>query len=929
MIVFILLMALSLVPAAHAADGALDPTFGTAGKVQTSFLGAASKGQAVAIQTDGKIVVAGPASNIDGSNRANFTLVRYNTDGSLDSTFGPGGGGIAVTLNTGNDVAFAVAIQAVTGKIAVAGSSGSDFAVALFNADGTLDTTFGPTGTKPGMVITSISTRSDVARGVAFQADGKIVVVGFSNDPNNTGTDNNFDFALVRHNPNGALDATFGTAGKVTTDFSGARRLDKGYAVAIQADGTILVAGESKGDFALARYTSAGVLINTVTTDFGGTDAAYAIALQSDGKIVLAGEAQVIDSGTSLNCVNSKQKRCQYLDFALARYTATGVLDTTFGSGGKVTTNISARGNDDQARGVAIQADGKIVVAGSTETSIHTYSSDGDETGPTRIFDFAVVRYTTAGAVDTTFGTAGKTTTNFGNPQEVNGNAIAIQADGKSVVAGIFKSTGAGIQNLGFAVARYDAQIRTMLVSPATGITASGPAGGPFTPASFQYKLDATLGGNMAFAISGVPTWLTASATSGTVVSISGTTITFTVNASAATLAPNTYTSIITFTNATDGVGTTTRSATLTVTGQARTLVVSPATGITASGPAGGPFTPTTFQYTLNATQGGSVAFAISGLPTWLTASATSGNVLSITGTTVTFTVNASAATLAPNTYTSIITFTNATDGVGTTTRSATLTVAPSTTFDLTVARAGKGNGTVTGTGINCGSDCTEPYAGGTSINLIATPAAGNSFAGWSGDCASFGTQPVCTLNMTSVKVAVATFNVGSESGRNNVQKAYVAYYGRAADPAGLDYWATQLDAAGSLNAIIVPFGNSKEFITRYGGLTNTQLVTKIYQQALARDPDQGGLDYYVGELSAGRRSLQSITLDVVFGATTPPDSTVVANKLDVAAYYTAKVAAGCPYGSELDGVNALVGVTSNPASVTGAKSGINFRCAP
>jgi hypothetical protein len=167
----------------------------------------------------------------------------------------------------------------------------------------------------------------------------------------------------------------------------------------------------------------------------------------------------------------------------------------------------------------------------------------------------------------------------------------------------------------------------------------------------------------------------------------------------------------------------------------------------------------------------------------------------------------------------------------------------------------------------------------------------------------------------------------GSETSRSNVQKAYVAYYGRAADPAGLDYWASQLDAAGSLNAIIVPFGNSLEFKTRYGGLTNTQLVTKIYQQTLGRGPDQGGLDYYVGELSAGRRTLQSITLDVLFGASTPPDSTVVANKLDVAAYYTAKVAAGCPYGSELDGVNALAGVTSSPASVTGAKAGVDSRC--
>jgi len=132
-----------------------------------------------------------------------------------------------------------------------------------------------------------------------------------------------------------------------------------------------------------------------------------------------------------------------------------------------------------------------------------------------------------------------------------------------------------------------------------------------------------------------------------------------------------------------------------------------------------------------------------------------------------------------------------------------------------------------------------------------------------------------------------------------------------------------------SLNAIIGAFGNSDEFNRRYGGLSYTQLVTKIYQPTLGRDPDQGGLDFYVGELLAGRRTLQSITLDVLNGATTPPDSTVVANKLDVAAYYTAKVAAGCLYGTEQDGVNTLSAVTDVFATVTAAKATLDSRCGP
>jgi hypothetical protein len=165
---------------------------------------------------------------------------------------------------------------------------------------------------------------------------------------------------------------------------------------------------------------------------------------------------------------------------------------------------------------------------------------------------------------------------------------------------------------------------------------------------------------------------------------------------------------------------------------------------------------------------------------------------------------------------------------------------------------------------------------------------------------------------------------------RDYVQKSYVAYYGRPADPAGQNYWSSRMDAEGqSLNAIIGAFGNSDEFNRRYGGLSYTDLVTRIYQQTLGRSPDPAGLAYYVGELQAGRRTLQSITLDVLNGATTAPDSTVVANKLDVAAYYTSKVAAGCPYGTEQQGLNAVSGVTAVAATVTAAKAAIAGRCGP
>ncbi len=248
----------------------------------------------------------------------------------------------------------------------------------------------------------------------------------------------------------------------------------------------------------------------------------------------------------------------------------------------------------------------------------------------------------------------------------------------------------------------------------------------------------------------------------------------------------------------------------------------------------------------------------------------------------------------------------------------------------LSVLVLGTGIGTVTSDlpGILCGADCSENYGNGSSVMLTATPFAGSAFGAWTGACGGTGG---CVVSMIAARNVTATFvYLGSVYSWDYVQKSYVAYYGRPADPPGQAYWATRMDLEGqSLDAIIGAFGNSDEFNRRYGGLSFADLVTRIYQQTLGRDPDPAGLAFYVGELLAGRRTLQSITLDVLNGATTPPDSTVVANKLVVAAYYTAKVAAGCLYGTEQQGVDSLTSVTADPATVTAAKAAIDARCGP
>jgi len=444
------MITLSSVPAAQAAGGDLDSTFGTGGKVTTD-LSDTDYGNATAVQPDGKIIVVGEASN-------DFGLARYNSDGSLDTSFDSDG---KVITDLGDSAqANAVALQA-DGKIVVAGTSGNDFAVVRYNSDGSLDTSFDT----DGLVTTDFdglsgSYSSAIGNAVAIQTDGKIVVVGHVN---NGGQFN--DFAVVRYNSDGSLDTSGfnsagslppGAAGIVTTSIL-ANQEDRAYAVAIQTDGKIVVVGESKSQFAMVRYNSDGTLDTTFDSD-GKVFAAspkvatgYALALQPDGKIVVTGATYVIDNA-STNCIDSSGKHCEYLDFWLARYNADGSPDASFGTVGELSTAVNSRGNDDQGRGVAIQTDGKIVVAGYSDVSIHTYTNGGNDESFNRSNDFAVGHYNSDGSLDTTFDSDGKVTTDFSTDGDDEGRAVVIQADGKIVVTGTSNKTG----SRDFVLARYE-----------------------------------------------------------------------------------------------------------------------------------------------------------------------------------------------------------------------------------------------------------------------------------------------------------------------------------------------------------------------------------------------------------------------------------------------------------------------------------------
>lgn len=394
-VLFLILMAGST-HGVFANAGDLDLTFDADGKVITDLSGGTDQISALAIQPDGKIVAAGVSF-------ADFGVARYNADGSLDTGFGTNG--VATYDFDGfPDRARAVALQQ-DGKIVVVGesneNSAQNFGLVRYNSDGTLDAGFG-TG---GAVFTDFAGNNDYAYAVAIQPDGKIVVAG------DVGIGGLFYFGLARYNSDGSLDGAFGTAGKMFNFPNGSAN-----SLAIQPDGKIVAAGTvltggSDPDFAVARYNSDGSLdtafnsTGEVTTDFSGTgDSLAGLALQSNGKIIVAGSALI--SGTT--------------DFALIRYNSDGSLDTTFGSGGKVSTDFALQA--DFATSVEVQADGKIVAAG-----LATISTDPG--------DSAIARYNTDGTLDAGFGANGKVTIDYASSYDTASD-VAIQADGKIVIAG-------------------------------------------------------------------------------------------------------------------------------------------------------------------------------------------------------------------------------------------------------------------------------------------------------------------------------------------------------------------------------------------------------------------------------------------------------------------------------------------------------------
>lgn len=383
--------------------GDLDKTFGNGGKVNVGISGYYDVAKSMALQHDGKIVLVGYGKESLASFKG-LSMARYLQNGEMDFDFGNLGVNKRVTTDLEGE-AYSVAIQkdnkiVITGYSISSATNNENITLLRFSENGNIDKSFG----NKGLIVTEVSDKKDVGESIAIQHDGKIVVVGSTDHKPTT------DIVLIRYNKDGSIDYSFGINGIVITDIKSS--LDIGKSLALQSDGKIVVSGFTHiiNNFfmTLLRYDSNGDLDPTfgengiVITDINGTRGKMDMVIQTDGKIILVGPSEVENSH----------------HFTVLRFNNNGSLDKSFGNNGVTKTII---GDHSEAESVALDLNGNIVVAGTTELGIE---------------QFVVAMYNQQGVLVPDFGTGGIVKTSFIKNSVDRAHSVVIDNAGNIIVAG-------------------------------------------------------------------------------------------------------------------------------------------------------------------------------------------------------------------------------------------------------------------------------------------------------------------------------------------------------------------------------------------------------------------------------------------------------------------------------------------------------------
>jgi uncharacterized delta-60 repeat protein len=450
-----------------------DPTWGTTGKVSTDLSGSQPDFLTkLLVQTDGKVIAAGGWKDAP----TQFAVVRYNANGTLDTTFGSNGVQLVPLFANGpsrDDTIASAALQA-DGKMVLVGATYPNpggliqVGVVRLNANGSLDTSFDTDGYVQidASQLELGANQSSSASSVAVQADGKLVIA--ANISNRS--DNNSHAAVIRLTPTGGLDATFGSNGIVAFQLE-----SNGFTTAanalLQADGNIVVVGDASRDITgtyrsdIIAFRLLGPNGNLDSTFNGGNlltlapttlersiaqnfDAIGNATLQADGKIVIVGSAS--DYAYS------------FADAFALRLNSNGTLDNTFGGNGVVLTDVN--GGDDTARDVVVQKNGKIAVVGSADQASSTNN------------DSLILRYAADGSLDPTWNSTGKLTIDSGLSPGEQAYSVALQADGKLLVAAADGAANFNDQNF-YSLRLLGDPATTVSLSTATATINEGGAG--------------------------------------------------------------------------------------------------------------------------------------------------------------------------------------------------------------------------------------------------------------------------------------------------------------------------------------------------------------------------------------------------------------------------------------------------------------------
>jgi uncharacterized delta-60 repeat protein len=386
------------------ASPGLDPAFGTDGKVVDDL-----RGKAVALQADGKIVVAGWRYGA-------AQLSRYNTNGTLDTTFGTAGK-VDVTLGGGTSDEINKLSVLADGKILASGTmlnlatGNDDFMVLRFNSDGSADTGFGGNG----RTLTDFGMQGDDrARDMLLQPDGRIVLVGTESHATG-GAYGESNFAAARYNADGTLDAGFGSAGLAVVKLTDYALF--GTAGVLQSDGDIVIVGQARPNGSTYNDTA----LTGLRPDGSGTGGVQRVNLNTSGDdyptdaLLMPEDKILVSLFTGLN--GSR-------DFTLARFTSGGSLDSGFGGTGYKSVSLGQA--NDIARHLALDAGGRIIAVGDSSETIYQNGSD-----------FVLARFTVDGDLDTTFGFNGAIKTDFFGADDSANGGVVVQGDGNMVAAGV------------------------------------------------------------------------------------------------------------------------------------------------------------------------------------------------------------------------------------------------------------------------------------------------------------------------------------------------------------------------------------------------------------------------------------------------------------------------------------------------------------